>query len=139
MVVNIHNPKHGFTAVTEAGTAFIQFASHDGGSLHILSDEPYDLITLLRRAADEIASKLETLEPEPEPSPKPLNRLDARTRSVDIEDVNVGDQIRVGGWWHRIEEKNERLHGVTIKTTRNEWFAFDHGDRVTIGIGGDNE
>lgn len=138
MIVNLYDLKYGFAAISDTGSAFVQFRDTGGSTVHISSDEPYDLITLLRRAADEISNKLVDFEAEPEPTPPP-HRLDARTRSVDIEDVTAGDQIRVGGWWHRVAEINERRHGVTVKTTRNEWFAFDHGDRVTVGIGVDNE
>lgn len=138
MLVSVNKPIFGYAMMLSNGSATVSFRDAKGSGVSFFSDEPYDLLTCLRNAADKLESELNQSEPEPEPTPPP-HRLDARTRSVDIEDVTAGDQIRVGGWWHRVAEINERRHGVTVKTTRNEWFAFDHGDRVTVGIGGDNE
>lgn len=130
-----------YASVTKTGRPLVNFKGllFSGDDPAALLDQLTKATAALRKALDEYNA---TQEPEPEPdprAPKINSRLDAATRSVDIEDVNAGDQIRVGGWWHRVETINERRHGVTVKTTRNEWFAFDHGDRVTISTGGDNE
>jgi hypothetical protein len=128
-----------YASVTDTGRPLVSFKSllFSGDDAAALLDQLTRATAALRKSLDEYNA---TKEPEPDPRAPQINsRLDAATRSVDIEDVNAGDQIRVGGWWHRVETINERRHGVTVKTTRNEWFAFDHGDRVTISTGGDNE
>lgn len=132
--------RFGYATVTETDRALVSFVD-----LLISSDEPNELLTTLenataalRRAIDKRAA--EAAEDEPaEPGEPVFTDTARRTESRDIEDVNVGDQIRIGGWWHRVETINERRHGVTVMTTRNEWFAFDHGDRVTVAVGADNE
>jgi hypothetical protein len=130
-----------YASVTGTGRPLVNFKGllFSGDDPAALLDQLTKATAALRKALDEYNA---TQEPEPEPdprAPKINGRYVAATRSVDIEDVNAGDQIRVGGWWHRVEEIKERRHGVTVKTTRNEWFAFDHGDRVTTYTGGDNE
>ena len=133
--------RFNYATVTETERALVSFVD-----LLISSDEPNELLTTLenataalRRAIDKRAAEAAAVAETEAKARDPFERLNTSTRSVDIEDINVGDQIRVGGWWHRVETIKERRHGVTVKTTRNEWFAFDHGDRVTIAIGGDNE
>ena len=128
-----------YASVTDTGRALVSFKD-----LLFSGDDPAALLDQFTRATAALRKSLDeynaTQETKTEPRAPQINsRLDASTRSVDIEDVNVGDQIRVGGWWHRVETINERRHGVTVKTTRNEWFAFDHGDRVTIAIGAEDE
>lgn len=157
MLISTSNLKYGYAALTDYG-AYVNFRDKNNATLLLSADDPDDLVTALRRAADAIETQLTErdaselaeaiAEPKPEPKPEPEEIAkpgepswvtDRRARSVDIEDVNTGDQIRIGGWWHRVAEINERRHGVTVKTTRNEWFAFDHGDRVTVAGGGDND
>ncbi len=128
-----------YASVTGTGRPLVSFKN-----LLLSGDDAAALLDQLTRATAALSKSLDeynaTQEPEPDArAPKINGRLDAATRSVDIEDVNAGDQIRVGGWWHRVETIKERRHGVTVKTTRNEWFAFDHGDRVTTYTGDDNE
>jgi hypothetical protein len=128
-----------YASVTDTGRPLVSFKNllFSGDDADALLDELTRATAALRKSLDEYKA---TQEQEPDPRAPQINsRIDKATRSVDIEDVNAGDQIRVGGWWHRVETINERRHGVTVKTTRNEWFAFDHGDRVTISTGGDNE
>jgi|688.fasta_scaffold459811_1 hypothetical protein len=130
-----------YASVTETGRPLVNFEGllFSGDDADALLDQLTRATAALRKALDEYNA---TQEPEPEPDPRAAKingRFYAATRSVDIEDVNAGDQIRVGGWWHRVETIKERRHGVTVKTTRNEWFAFDHGDRVTTYTGDDNE
>lgn len=143
--------RFNYVNVSEDGRALISFSGENPRESVLMgTDDPYAMLSAFTKATESLQNqiaKLETeaddateVDEEPEPeAPKPGHRLDAFTRSVDIEDVNRGDQIRIGGWWHRIAEINERRHGYTVKTTRNEWFAFDHGDRVTIATGGDND
>jgi len=128
-----------YASVTGTGRALVNFKS-----ILFSSDDPAALLGQFAQAAESLRKSLDKynatqLAASGLETGDPFGRLDTSTRSVDIEDVNVGDQIRIGGWWHRVETINERRHGVTVKTTRNEWFAFDHGDRVTISTGGDNE
>jgi len=128
-----------YASVTDTGLPLVSFKNllFSGDDADALLDQLTRATAALRKALDEYnAAQLAGTELK---ARDPFERLNTSTRSVDIEDVNVGDQIRVGGWWHRVEEIKERRHGVTVKTTRNEWFAFDHGDRVTIATGGDNE
>lgn len=128
-----------YASVTDTGRALVSFKDFlfSGDDPAALLDQFTRATAALRKSLDEYNATQET-QTEPR-APQINSRLDSATRSVDIEDVNVGDQIRVGGWWHRVETINERRHGVTVKTTRNEWFAFDHGDRVTIAIGAEDE
>ena len=128
-----------YASVTESGRALVNFRD-----LLFAADDPGTLLDQFERASAALRKSVENYNAKQSVATvvkarDPYERLNTSTRSVDIEDVNVGDQIRVGGWWHRVQEINERRHGVTVKTTRNEWFAFDHGDRVTIAIGADDE
>jgi hypothetical protein len=128
-----------YASVTNTGRPLVNFKNLllSGDDAAALLDQFTKATAALRKALDEYnATQFAGTELK---ARDPFERLNTSTRSVDIEDVNAGDQIRVGGWWHRVETINERRHGVTVKTTRNEWFAFDHGDRVTISTGGDNE
>lgn len=149
MLISTSNVKYGYAALTDYG-AYVNFRDRNNATLLLSADDPDDLVTALRRAADALETQLterdeselaeaiaefddETEDVEPgEPVWTDSAKL---AESVDIEDVDAGDQIRLGGWWHTVAEINERLHGMTVKTTRNEWFAFDHGDRVTVHRG----
>lgn len=128
-----------YASVTEGGRALVSFKD-----LLFSSVDPNGLLDQFTQATEALRKSLNEYDAENVPPAEvarrdPLERLNTWTRSVDIEDVKVGDQIRVRAFWHRLEEINERLGGITVKTTRNEWFAFDHGDRVTIAVGGDDE
>lgn len=139
MYVVENEPDFIYASVTNTGGALLSFKG-----ILFASDDANDLLATFAKATGQLeknlhkhnASQLAETETK---ARDPFERLNTSTRSVDIEDVNVGDQIRIGGWWHRVETINERRVGVTVKTTRNEWFAFDHGDRVTIAIGAEDE
>lgn len=129
-----------YASITETGRALVSFKD-----LLFSADDPYSLLeqftkatTALRKSLDQYETK-QTEETTSQKPSQPVPFSNRATRSTDIEDVNAGDQIRVGGWWHKVAEVNERRFGITIKTTRNEWFAFDHGDRVTVAMGADDE
>ena len=133
--------RFSYATVMETDRALVSFVD-----ILISSGDPTELLCTLEDACDALRRAIEkraaekAVNDELTDAAEPVFTDKARrTESVDIEDVNVGDEIRVGGWWHRVEIINERRHGVTVKTTRNEWFAFDHGDRVTIAIGADDE
>ena len=129
-----------YASITETGRALVSFKD-----LLFSGDDPYSLLeqftnatAALRKSLDEYEAN-QTEDPTPQQTTRPVPFSNRATRSTDIEDVNAGDQIRVGGWWHKVAEVNERRFGITIKTTRNEWFAFDHGDRVTVAMGAEDE
>jgi len=128
-----------YASVTGDGRALVSFKD-----LLFSGVNPNSLLDQFQQATEALRKSLDEYEADHVPAAAvaqrdPLERLNTSTRSVDIEDVRVGDQIRIRAFWHRLEEINERLGGITVKTTRNEWFAFHHGDRVTIAVGGDDE
>lgn len=135
--------KFYYATTTGTGGALMSFKN-----ILVSSSDPGELLATFEKATaalrlviDKQTAETEPVAEDDEPVQpgEPVSITTRQSRSLDIEDVNVGDQIRVGGWWHRVAEIHERRHGYTVKTTRNEWFGFDHGDRITVANGGDND